>query len=131
TTEQRASARASRNENNEAGIHLIGGRACRGVAVELGVALSDVAARFVDRRSARRPRDRARFLQDHRRQQRRAESRDTEAASRKGRRGEAGRGPDREGGGEEGSQGRARATAGPGSQARRVRAGKKTSRGEA
>src|SRR5215831_4521027 len=89
------------------------------------VALSDVAARVVDRRSARRPRDRVRFLQDHRRQQGRAESRDAEAASGKGRRGEAGRGPDREGGGKEGSQGRARAAAGAGSKARRIRAGKK------
>src|SRR6516225_597871 len=130
-SEQQASARSSRDEGNEDGIHHIGGRACRGVAVERVVALSDVAARVVDRRSARRPRDRVRLLQDHRRQQGRAESRDAEAASGKGRRGEPGRGPHRESGGEEGSQGRARAAAGAGSKARRVRAGKKASRGEA
>src|SRR6516225_5556349 len=75
------------------------------------VALSDVAARVVDRRSARRPRDRVRFLQDHRRQQGRAESRDAEAAGGKGRGSPTGRRPDREGGGKEGSQGRARAAA--------------------
>src|SRR5262249_26245453 len=100
-SEEQGSGRGTREGDNEDGLHHIGGRACRGVAVERVVALSDVAARFVDRRSARRPRDRVRFLQDHRRQQGCAESRDAEAASGKGRRGQAGRGPHPRGGGGE------------------------------
>src|SRR5262249_50486605 len=86
-SEQQASARWSRGEGKEDGLHQIGDRACSGVAVERVVALSDVASRIVDRGPAGRPRDRVRLLQDHGRQQGRAESRDGKAPGRKDRRG--------------------------------------------
>src|SRR5262249_7429993 len=130
-SEQQASARWWRDEDNEDGLHHIGDRARSGVAVERVVAFGHVASGGVDRGSAGRPRDRVRFLQDHGRQQGRAESRDAQAPGRKGRRGEPGRGSDREGGGKEGSQSRARAAAGAGSQTHRTRARKKASRGKA